>query len=130
MAGSLIFNEVYPFNLVNQLTDADATNLVQMLGVGQFARRLDQVSLSNNDTIDHVVALVVSLNAVAARVACVNVPAGSGFAGVPPVEVYPATSATPVGGLVVDVNALLYVTLEVALNTGKVLQVFASGGTL
>lgn len=124
------FNEIYPFNLVNELADTDGTNLVQMLGVGQFYRRLDQVSLSNNDTIDHVVALVVSLNSVTARVACINVPAGSGFAGVPPVEVYTATPTTPVGGLVVDVNALLYVTLEVAMATGKVLQVFASGGTL
>lgn len=124
------FAEIYPFNLVTQLVDSDATNLVQMLGVGQFNRRLDQVTLSNNDTIDHVVALVVSLNAVAARVICVNVPAGSGFGGVPPVEAYPATPTTSVAGLVVDVNALLYVTLEVALNTGKVVQVFASGGTL
>lgn len=122
------FDERTPLSHTVGIVAANTTTN-QTIATGAVAgERIDDILLSNDDSIAHVVNINLTIAAAACRLASINVPAGSGVAGVPPVQVFPAQSPTNQGGYPLAAGQVLTAAVEVTMQTTSVLRVTTLGG--
>lgn len=110
------------------ITAADATDfntVVESPGSGQ---RVDSILLANDDTIAHVVTFQLSGVIPDCIIGSVNVPAGQGFAGTPPLEAIAALALGAVAALILPIGCNINARADVAVTAAKHLYVCAMGG--
>lgn len=128
--GLSTFEEKAPLNIVQQIGNATGTSPINFGEFDPMPIRFDQVFCSNDDTIDHVVKLSIqTYSGSHIQFGNVNVPAGSGFAGVPSVELLSGCSPL-LTGIVLGPHDNLGVAVEVAMVGGSLLHIACLGGYL
>jgi hypothetical protein len=98
--------------------------------VANQPRRIDNLIISSTDTIDHIVDLSIVQVAVTTLLGSFNVPAGSGYAGVPAVDAIADLVPTLAGGLVLPGLATLTVDTPIQVSISDQLTFAALGGWL
>ncbi len=114
--------------LNTQYVTADGTNPKNIFTGVPTASRVDSVVLQNTDTIDHVVDIATGHASVTVGLCSVNVPAGAGTGTTPPVELFQALALNNVPCIYLNSAEVLRISLAVAMQAGKQLNVSASGG--
>ena len=121
------FDGKYPLFLTKHFLAADATNLVDM-GYAPLPHELvNAITLTNEDTIAHVVTLWMKLSAAYFRIGSVSVPAGAGLAGAATVDLIAALPLTANGGMLISYNNQFALSLEVAMVGAHYLDAVAHG---
>ena len=128
--GTSQFNEVRPITLAAQIVAADTTDFVLIQDSQQYDRRIDYVSVVNNDTIDHVVNFHLDVNGSGVGMQSVTVPAGTGIGGVAALDVFGVANPTNVLGWVLTAVVKVYAFAEVAVTSGHSIQITMMGGEL
>lgn len=90
--------------------------------------RVDVWQLSNSDTITHTVGLSMNNSINNGFIVQVSVPARTGHDGNPPLDLIAAAFPTAFHYLQVPAGQDYFVWVEVAMQTGTFIQLFASGG--
>jgi hypothetical protein len=111
-----------------QILPADTT-AVKQLATSQFPDfRVDNILLSNTDTVDHVVDFWLQLSAVNYLLGSINVPTLSGLGGLAAVDAIPHLVAAGQQAICLNNSTVLYVSAEVTVGAGKIIHVVAIGG--
>lgn len=115
MANSFI-NELLPVAIHARLQNADGTAFKTAVNADPTSGRLFNTALcANADTIAHVVNVAHKTGATNSIIASVSVPAGSGYGGVAPVNLFAALNATQAGAISLDGQQTLEWQVEVAM---------------
>ena len=128
--GLQIFNEITARADGVVLDNAQGTTPVDLplLGFGQY--RYDYGYISNADAIDHVVRFFYNADGPGVQWADVSVPAGSGFAGVAPVEVFSTVQGANPVGMVFPHGCYFSVSNVVSATVAGAVTVLLLGGTI
>lgn len=122
------FDERTVLNALVLMLPADGTATKIIAAVNSSDRRIDNVLISNRDTIAHVVTASVVAGGTTVILGSVSIPAGQGFAGTPSIDllasIFPATFV----GLNLAPSATLNVTLAVAIQATFDVGFFVNGG--
>jgi len=124
------FDESSPFTARGVFNPGDFNTALPLEDNSNRPRRFDAVLAVNTDSIDHTVQLiwVTGANLV---LTTVNVPAGAGFGGALPVNLFDSLPAALQGGFPLANDVQLGVQFLVPdLNAGKQLQFSSFGGYL
>jgi hypothetical protein len=122
-----IFDEQQAINPIATIALADGTTPVSLVQAPARGLRLDQLTLTNADTIAHDVQITIFTGATAV-LGTVAVPAGAGMsAAVPAVDAIPIL-APVLAGVVVANGASVYVAVLVAMTAAGDLQALGLGG--
>jgi hypothetical protein len=124
------FDESLPLNEGASIESTDGTNWVSVHGGIQSLCRIDTILVTNSDSVDHVVNLRMNANAAQTRLTSVNLPAGTGSAGVPPVDLIAAIPGVLAGGIPLYAFTTLEAQAEVAFGAGTGAQISVVGGSL
>jgi hypothetical protein len=92
--------------------------------------RIDVILASNNDTIPHVIFLLLGTGSNMFIVGSVSVPAGTGFAGTPTVDILAACLPAAMVGIVIPNGARIQGQLLVAMVGAYLLETLALGGQI
>ena len=122
------FDEVIPLAIRITADDSYSTVLFGMGPIPAYAHRIDYVYVTNNDTIDHVVDVHYVVLSNPTLLGSCNVPAGSGLAGVPPVDVLAGVLGAPGLGLAFAAASNIDLSVEVAIVPTFTMTVVALGG--
>lgn len=90
--------------------------------------RIDQFQIANNDTIPHTVWIAPLFGADSSRIAIIDVPAGAGSGSVPPVDALAFISPTAFHYFVLAQGQHLYWAVGEAINAGKQIVNYTTGG--
>lgn len=126
--GRSMFDETAVLTARTQFLAADTTvakNLVTQAGFN--GQRLDNILICNSDGIAHNVTFSWLLSGVTYFLGSVAVPAGTGHAGVAPVDAMPLLVAAGQLGILFDNASVLQARMEVTVVTGQV-DLTALGG--
>jgi hypothetical protein len=127
MGRSLFDETAIQVNLL-QILPADTTTLKQ-LASSQFPDfRIDNLLLSNTDTIDHVIDFWFQLSATNYLIGSINVPTLSGTGGLAAVDAIPHLIAAGQQGLPMNNSTVLYISAEVTVGAGKIVHAMTIGG--
>lgn len=131
MAGTGQFNEVYPV-AAQQFVDSTyvVNTLTPVTALGGAPARLDVVIVSNNDINPHVVEIDITDGTATPRYGQVSVPAGSGYAGVAPVDALAALLPSTQQGIVCPKGFDLAFRVTSVPGGSSIVTVSAYGGTL
>ena len=99
-----------------------------LLGFGQY--RYDYCYLSNADAIDHDVRFFYNADGPGVQFADVTVPAGTGFAGVVPIEAFTVIQGAPAPGLVFPHGCYLSISNVVSATVAGAVTALLLGGTI
>lgn len=125
------FDELVPVTNQGLLNDTATPNVPTDQGFS-FAQnaRWDVILLANSDTIAHTVGLCHAAATPNSNYGEVTVPAGAGFAGVPPVDFLHEIFGDVFHYLYIASGQTLYMYVGETINTGKVVLLNAMGGLL
>ena len=126
--GLSIFDETYPYNLAAEILPANTTTLVPIIGGQQAAVRIDAILLASNAAAAHVVELLLTGGTVDGLVGSISIPAGSGYAAAPVVDLVPTIVPLSIGGLLLPANYGFGLRLAVTLGAGETITVTVIGG--
>jgi hypothetical protein len=122
-----VFDGRAPLLNTKHFLAADSTNKIDM-GYSPLPHQLiTAILLTNEDTIDHVVALWQKNAAAYFLLGSVNVPAGAGIAAAPAIDLIAAVPLTATGGLLQIYNNQYALSLEVAMVAAHWLDATALG---
>lgn len=130
MSGTLIFNEVYPFNQGNSIDIGTGLGWQPVCGQLNEPNRVDALLITNTDAADHVVMFSIQNGGEFPVVAIVTVPAGAGTGVIPPFDALPAFPASLQGGIAFAANDALFAQVEVAMPGITYLAFAQIGGRL
>jgi len=125
-----IFNETGFLNFAQTWTDADGDSEFTMYSGDYSYKRIDSILVTNEDTDDHIVQVFHQRSGQPYTMCSVNVPAGSGTGGVPPVDIVAAQMPINLGGFVVQTYDDVHWRVEGTINTGKLVHAYAFVGTI
>lgn len=125
-----IFNEERPVNYYVRLDDTQSETFVKLVETSDHCLRLDALLISNSDSIDHICEVYLNFNGPQLVVGTVNVPAGSGFSGVPPVDFCATSTPISLGGIVVSDYYDIYVFVRGVIGSATNIDFLAFGGRL
>ena len=108
--------------------DGTPTGIHNILFAPEYGARVDSFMVSSTDTIDHMIGLDVSYGGTVIQLGSINIPAGSGFAGVPPVDLLSPFVLPALACLLLAPTAGLHIELLVALSATKNLIFFGQVG--
>jgi len=92
--------------------------------------RVDAILVGQNDTIDHVFNLFFDVAGLTVPLGSVNIPAGSGYLGLPMIDVLAAILPVGSAGLALPSGTDFLASLDVAMTGSSTLSVLQLGGTL
>lgn len=124
------FNENHAIQTTQFFFVSDGTSQKGVSSQQSFDTRYDQCLCMNAGLIDHVVNIGFQLGPPNINIISVNVPAGAGLGGVPPVDLLLNFGTTLQPGLVVPSGSQLAVNLEVAVVADNDVLMTFLGGTL
>jgi hypothetical protein len=124
------FDERIPVVGVLHILAAGGTAYANVVAQNLGTYRIDDILLSNSDTIAHVVVIAVRSGATDYPLASISVPAGAGSGGVAPVAV--AATQLPIGqsGWLFANTQDLRAKVEVVMTGATFVDVVAYGGLL
>lgn len=122
------FDERSPLLFWGQITAAELLAHEQIVPVEYSARRIDAILLTSTDTAARVIDLYVPQLGTDQIIGSVNVPAGSGYNGLPPVDMVAAIFAGSNGQLVLGPGQELLIGAETDLTAAKVVNAQVFGG--
>lgn len=126
--GRSMFDESAVLTARAQFLAADTTVAKTIVSAAQFnGQRLDNILICNSDGIAHNVTFSWLLSGVTYFLGSVAVPAGTGHAGVAPVDAMPTLVAAGQLGILMDNASVLQARMEVTVVTGQV-DLTALGG--
>lgn len=128
--GLSVFDENLPLCAQLVRTITQTTVAQSLLPVANQPRRIDNIIIASTDTIDHIVDLYVVQSAVTTLLGSFNVPAGSGYLGVPAVDAIAKLVPTLAGGLVLPGLATLTVDTPVQVTISDLVAFTVLGGWL
>jgi hypothetical protein len=107
---------------------ADGTATKVLAPVNSSDRRIDAITVTNRDTIAHVVTASIVVGATTVAIGSVSIPAGQGFAGTPAIDLLAAILPATVVGVNLGPSATFNVTLAVAIQATFDVGFWISGG--
>jgi hypothetical protein len=110
-----VFAETIPASTLLRIVNATGTTPVAVISPLLFPIRVDNVYVTNNDAIAHVVSVLLNTGSGSGRVCSANVPAGAGFGGVVAVDVLAVGLPAGQTGIVVASASVLSVAVEVTV---------------
>lgn len=122
------FDERQPFQAVAQIVEADGTAIKTVVTAPVSGLRIDGITAVNTGVAAHLLQLLLNIGATDYLIAQVNLPAGSGMAGVAPVDVLGGAGAAAASGLKLANGNILKVNVTVAMGAAEAVQVFCQGG--
>lgn len=128
--GLAAFQETQPVVAQVTFVNADGTAAKSLASYLGGPWRVDSIYVTNDDTIDHVVDLFVRVTATNYLLGSANVPAGTGKAGVPAVDVLAASLPSGSAGLALGDGASIQAAMEVAVAAAHTVTLNAFGGAL
>jgi hypothetical protein len=126
--GTQVFDERTVLNQSRLVVPADGTGVLALVTATTTDRRIDTLLCANRDGIAHVVSLVFTNGAVVTQLGSVSVPAGTGYAGTPAIDLLVACFPVSQAGLAIQPTQLLGIQLAVAVVATFDLSVTALGG--
>lgn len=126
--GLQTFDERVVLNLSRRIVPADGTASLSFITVNSGDRRYDTILCANRDTIPHVVTLTKTNAGVVTVLGSVSVPAGTGYAGSPTVDLLALILPTTQSGINLQAGETVNVQLAVAVAATFDLDVTAFGG--
>jgi hypothetical protein len=124
------FDEVIPLNVVFRWQPATSIAVTALTVSAAAPWRLDAILLTNTDTVDHKVSFWAGVGGVSYLIGSVNVPTLTGTAGTPPVDAVDTVFNNAIQGYLCVANSTLSVSLDVAPNTSKEVDLLGLGGQL
>jgi hypothetical protein len=121
-------SETQPLVAIVTFLAADGTTIKGVNPAQSGPYRIDAVAITNTDTIAHNVAFYIHTGAGNTLLGSVAVPAGTGLAGVKPVELIEAWNLTQLTGFNLDATRQLYAGMEVAVAGAFVVTITGFGG--
>lgn len=122
------FSLVLPTHLHVQILAADITNLKQLFGAaGGSGLLFSQCLVTNTDGIDHKVDFWHTGAGINYLLGSIDVPAGTGKAGVPAIDAVPLIFGASGDGFFDDNTTVCSASVEVAVVTGAVQFVLVGG---
>lgn len=109
-------------------TSAVVGTYTAIVASNAYDARVDSWQLINNDTVDHHLAIAAGIGNEANVVIEIKVPAGSGFGGVPAVDVLAALQPADFHYVMLLSGDIWYWTVREAIGAGKYVGSFAQGG--
>lgn len=126
--GLSIFDETRPYTYGTTYLAAYGLISVGITSNEELSRRIDTVSMSNTDTIVHVVDINQSIGGTSFLIGSATIPIGAGIGGQPSFDVLAASQPATQTNLVLAPGDSLTFTIEVALNAGKQITAVTRGG--
>jgi len=123
-----VFNEVNFVIATHQFDDASWSTRWDLMSQSLTVTRVDFIQITNRDSIDHTVNVVMHLSGIDYTAASVTVPAGSGTAGVAPVDLVAAQAPPLFQGFVSDNFDWYSVTISEAVSSGMTVEAIAGIG--
>lgn len=125
-----IFDESSVESIAKVIDDSNSPGPQMYLPSDRCQRRVDALLVTNNDTIDHIVRLRYNDGTVNAWIGSHTIPAGTGFAGVPAIDLVPILAPVGTAGWVFADFTFMDVGTEEAVNAGKGVWFTSFGGIL
>lgn len=123
-----VFNESAVANYVISMVNANGTSIVSFVpGSSRTGLRIDEIQVTNNDTINHVVRLHFAVGGLYYLLGSYTVVAGQGTAGAPGIDML-AQILGDSDGLVLGPAEGLGVSQEVAITGATTVVMVARGG--
>jgi hypothetical protein len=123
-----IFDERTVQNYQRRILPADGAAALSLVPVNSSDRRIDTILVVNRDSIAHVLVLSKTVGGVTTNLGSASIPAGTGYAGTPCLDllalIFPATQV----GLNLQPADVLSVSCVVAVQATFDLDVTATGG--
>lgn len=126
--GLQTFDERVIFSASKRILPADGIASLALVTVASQDRRIDNILVANRDTIPHVVTLTRTTATIVTTLGSVSVPAGTGYAGTPTIDLLAAIFPATMGGLPVQGPETINVQLAVAVAATFDLDVSVLGG--
>jgi hypothetical protein len=126
--GLSLFDESYPLTFGNQIVPADALGSKAATSTESISRRIDAITVSNTDTIAHVMQLRQVIGGTTRLIGSATIPIGAGIGGAPTVDLLALCQPATQTNLLLLPGDSLTVVLEVALNAGKAIDLVTRGG--
>ena len=124
------YDEQIPVLAACELDSGDGTTPKQIYAADYYDVRLDTILITTNSLVDIGVCVFMNINSNGYSIFGMTIPAGSGFGGVPAVDVIGEMVTHNVGGLLLPKNQDINIYVTEALAAGKVLDVVAMGGSI
>jgi hypothetical protein len=128
--GLSTFDEFLPISQRTLIKAAQTTAIQQIAVSVNGSLRIDNVLVSNNDVIAHVVDLVVSSGVTPTIIGGASVPAGTGYAGTKSIDLLATALPATLVGLVLPLGTGLYANAEVAVTSTFELDLTVLGGVV
>jgi hypothetical protein len=122
------FNETQPVLQSTTFTSADTTVAKSILSTANGPQRIDDIVLCSNDTAAVNFDLYLRIGSTSTFLGSVTVPAGAGFAGVPPILFFYQLNITDYMGLNLAGNMTLFGGCEATMTAAKTLTCTVFGG--
>lgn len=123
-----IFDERAPANAACYIQAAQGLNPVTLRTAGSVGGRIDDVLMSNSDTIAHVIIFGMTIGANPYVIASISVPAGAGSGGTAPVRLFDTQMPVQQAGWVLNPLGVVTAAVEVAVAATKTVTIVALGG--
>jgi hypothetical protein len=112
-----------------QLTSTNGTTSAGLMISSAQDQRFDQIFLTSDDTIDHIVQFRMMIGVTEIIIGSVNVPAARGTDGTAAVDGIAAICPSGQAFIMVPVGCYLKVSTTVAVSSAKHLNVVIQGGS-
>jgi hypothetical protein len=126
--GFSIFDERVAIQPAATFESADGVINETIIQGSRNGVRLDSLQATNSDAIDHELGFQLNASGYAVEMGTVNIPAGAGFGGVPPVDIMAAIAPTQIGGIIITKDWSFVVENLVAVVFPNKVSVWAFGG--
>jgi hypothetical protein len=120
--------EVQPLQEQFRWTNASGTGTNNAANTAAGRYRIDGILVTNTDTIAHVIRYYYATGGQVRLIGSVNVPAGQGTGGTPPVDCLPALIGTSQWQMVLPVGDLILISFEVAIVSPYLVDMVFFGG--
>ncbi len=124
------FDETVSANVVGRINAGDGTGDVDIGGPTNSTWRIDDILLTNTDTIDHEVALSINCRGEAMELGIIKVLQATGVEGERPTDILHNVLSIAGDGLVIDANTRIRLRVLVAMVGTAELQFMCLGGAV
>jgi hypothetical protein len=126
--GFQAFDERQLLDLHFVADDGTPTGIHNLVFAPNLGARVDSLMVSSTDTIAHTIVLDTSYGGTVIQLGSLSIPAGSGFNGVPPVDLLTPFVLPALGCILLPATAGIHIELLVAVSATKNLYFFGQCG--
>jgi len=126
--GFQVFDEKTLIGACITINAASGTAFQQLVGAAPTGSLIERIVLTQNDAIDHMVEIQKYIGTNQYQYGSVNVPAGAGYNGVPPVDFVASMPASMQNGIYLVLNYYVRVRVTTAMQGATVLTACYTGG--